>query len=117
VLQRLANAGFSLALDDFGTGYSSLAYLARFPIHALKIDRLFVSEMLTHSQSRAIVEATIVLARGLGLKVTAEGVENEREAQLLRELGCDSAQGYLYSTPIPEAQLTATWWGSKVIGM
>ena len=117
VLQRLANAGFSLALDDFGTGYSSLAYLARFPIHALKIDRLFVSEMLTHSQSRAIVEATIVLARGLGLKVTAEGVENEREAQMLRDLGCDSAQGYLYSTPIPEAQLTATWWGSKAIGM
>ena len=117
VLQRLADAGFSLALDDFGTGYSSLAYLARFPIHALKIDRSFVSEMLTHSQSRAIVEATIVLARGLGLKVTAEGVEHEKEAQLLRELGCDSAQGYLYSMPIPEAQLIATWWGNKAIGM
>ncbi len=117
ILQRLADAGFSLALDDFGTGYSSLAYLARFPIHALKIDRSFVSEMLTHSQSRAIVEATIVLARGLGLRVTAEGVENEAEAQLLRELGCDYAQGYLYSMPISEMQLTATWWGDKASGM
>ncbi|MFT3929323.1 MAG: EAL domain-containing protein [Spongiibacteraceae bacterium] len=117
VLQRLADAGFSLALDDFGTGYSSLAYLARFPIHTLKIDRSFVAEMLTHSQSRAIVEATIVLARGLGLSVTAEGVEHEAEAQLLRSLGCDCGQGYLFSAPIPEAQLTAIWWGTKAIGM
>jgi diguanylate cyclase (GGDEF)-like protein len=93
-LEQLVAAGFTLALDDFGTGYSSLAYLARFPIHTLKIDRSFVSEMLTHPQSRAIVESTIALARGLGLKVTAEGVEQEAEAQLLRELGCDYAQGY-----------------------
>ena len=111
VLQRLAQAGFTLALDDFGTGYSSLAYLARFPIHTLKIDRSFVSEMLVHAQSRAIVESTIALARGLGLKVTAEGVELEGEARLLRELGCDYAQGYLFSKPIPEAQLMAQWWG------
>ena len=109
VLQELADAGFSLALDDFGTGYSSLAYLARFPIHTLKIDRSFVREMLSHSQSRAIVESTIALARGLGLKVTAEGVEQEAEAQLLRELGCDYAQGYLFSHPLPEAQLMAEW--------
>jgi diguanylate cyclase (GGDEF)-like protein len=109
VLQQLADAGFLLALDDFGTGYSSLAYLARFPIHTLKIDRSFVREMLTHAQSRAIVESTIALARGLGLKVTAEGVEQEAEAQLLRELGCDCAQGYLFSHPIPEAQLMAEW--------
>lgn len=117
VLQRLVDAGFSLALDDFGTGYSSLAYLARFPIHTLKIDRSFVREMLTHAQSRAIVESTIVLARGLGLTVTAEGVEREEEAQLLRELGCDCAQGYLFSKPIPEAQLMAASWGRAAIGM
>ncbi len=109
VLQKLAQAGFSLALDDFGTGYSSLAYLARFPIHTLKIDRSFVREMLAHAQSRAIVESTIALARGLGLKVTAEGVELEAEAQLLRELGCDCAQGFLFSYPIPEAQLMEEW--------
>lgn len=109
-LEQLVAAGFTLALDDFGTGYSSLAYLARFPIHTLKIDRSFVSEMLNHAQSRAIVESTIALARGLGLKVTAEGVEQEAEAQLLRELGCDYAQGYLFSKPVPEAQLMAEWW-------
>jgi EAL domain-containing protein (putative c-di-GMP-specific phosphodiesterase class I) len=118
VLQQLADVGFSLALDDFGTGYSSLAYLARFPIHTLKIDRSFVSAMLGHAQSRAIVESTIALARGLGLKVTAEGVEQEAEAQLLRELGCDFAQGYLFSKPIPEAQLVEKWWnGDAAVGM
>jgi EAL domain-containing protein (putative c-di-GMP-specific phosphodiesterase class I) len=109
VLQELAAAGFALALDDFGTGYSSMAYLARFPIHTLKIDRSFVREMLAHTQSRAIVESTIALARGLGLKVTAEGVELEAEARLLRELGCDCAQGFLFSQPIPESQLMAAW--------
>ena len=109
-LEQLVAAGFTLALDDFGTGYSSLAYLARFPINTLKIDRSFVSAMLNHAQSRAIVESTVALARGLGLKVTAEGVEQESEAQLLRELGCDYAQGYLFSKPIPEAQLLTEWW-------
>jgi diguanylate cyclase (GGDEF)-like protein len=101
VMQRLADAGFTLALDDFGTGYSSLAYLARFPIHTLKIDRSFVRNMLDHSQSRTIVESTISLARGLGLRVTAEGVEQQAEADLLRRLGCDCAQGFLFSRPVP----------------
>jgi len=109
VMQRLADAGFTLALDDFGTGYSSLAYLARFPIHTLKIDRSFVRDMLAQTQSRAIVESTIALARGLGLRVTAEGVEQQAEAELLRQLGCDSAQGYLFSRPVPEPQLLALW--------
>ncbi len=109
VLQNLVEAGFTLALDDFGTGYSSLAYLARFPIHTLKIDRSFVREMLNQPQSRAIVESTISLARGLGLKVTAEGVELESEASLLRALDCDYVQGYLFSRPIPEAQLMVDW--------
>ncbi len=109
VMQRLADAGFTLALDDFGTGYSSLAYLARFPIHTLKIDRSFVRQMLDHAQSRTIVESTIVLARGLGLRVTAEGVEQQAEADLLRALGCDYAQGYLFSRPVPRPQLMALW--------
>ncbi len=105
VMQRLADAGFTLALDDFGTGYSSLAYLARFPIHTLKIDRSFVRDMLDHAQSRTIVESTIALARGLGLRVTAEGVEQQAEADLLHKLGCDCAQGYLFSRPVPAAEL------------
>ncbi len=109
VMQRLAEAGFTLALDDFGTGYSSLAYLARFPIHTLKIDRSFVRDMLGHAQSRTIVESTIALARGLGLQVTAEGVEQQAEADLLRGLGCDYAQGYLFSRPVPAAQMLRQW--------
>ncbi len=109
VLQQLADAGFTLALDDFGTGYSSLAYLTRFPIHTLKIDRSFVRNMLAHPQSRTIVESTIALARRLGLRVTAEGVEQQAEAELLRQLGCDFAQGYLFSRPVPEEQLIALW--------
>lgn len=116
VLQELADAGFLLALDDFGTGYSSMAYLARFSIHTLKIDRSFVRDMLAHAQSRAIVESTIALARGLGLQVTAEGVELEAEARLLRELGCDCAQGFLFSEPIPEAQLMAQWQQAGLAG-
>ncbi len=111
VMQRLTDAGFTLALDDFGTGYSSLAYLARFPIHTLKIDRSFVRDMLDHAQSRTIVESTIVLARGLGLRVTAEGVEQQAEADLLRKLGCDCAQGYLFSRPVPAAELSRQWMG------
>ncbi|TGD74826.1 EAL domain-containing protein [Mangrovimicrobium sediminis] len=110
VLSALAEAGFTLALDDFGTGYSSMAYLARFPIHMLKIDRSFVHAMLHHAQSRAIVETTIALARGLGLEVTAEGVEHDGEADLLRNLGCDYAQGYLIGRPMPESELLSRWW-------
>ncbi len=116
VMQQLADAGFTLALDDFGTGYSSLAYLARFPIHTLKIDRSFVRDMLDHPQSRTIVESTISLARGLGLRVTAEGVEQQAEADLLHELGCDFAQGYLFSRPVREEQLTEMWHPGAVVG-
>jgi len=110
VLQALSDAGFLLALDDFGTGYSSMAYLGRFPIDMLKIDRSFVHRMLEHAQSRAIVETTIALARSLGLSVTAEGVERPAEAELLRELGCDSVQGFLYGDPLSEEELVARWW-------
>lgn len=109
VLHELADAGFTLALDDFGTGFSSMAYLARFPIHMLKIDRSFVHAMLDHAQSRAIVETTIALARGLGLKVTGEGVEYEDEVRLLDELGCDFAQGFLFGRPVPEEELAELW--------
>ena len=106
-LRALKSHGVGLSVDDFGTGYSSLAYLRRLPIDTLKIDRSFVRDMLAHAQSRTIVESTIALARGLGLQVTAEGVEQQAEVELLRELGCHCGQGYLFSRPQPQTQLIA----------
>jgi len=88
-----------IAVDDFGTGYSSLSYIAKLPISALKIDRAFITDMAERADNRAIVAAVISLAHALELKVVAEGVETEAQAQMLRELGCDQAQGFLYSRP------------------
>lgn len=107
ILQRLAEEGARLAIDDFGTGYSSLAYLRRLVAARLKIDRSFVADMVDDPEARAIVASMIGMARALGLKVTAEGVETESQSQLLTVLGCDDAQGYLYSRPLDEAGLRA----------
>ena len=95
----------ALAVDDFGTGYSSLADLNRFPIARLKIDRSFVSDMLEDPTDMAITRAIIGLGHTLKLKVVADGVEQEREAQLLHEAGCDELQGYPYGRPMPAAAL------------
>jgi EAL domain-containing protein (putative c-di-GMP-specific phosphodiesterase class I) len=111
-LHGLRELGVQLAIDDFGTGYSSLAYLNRFPIDKLKIDRSFVHDMLVDPVDRAIIKAIISLGHTLGLCVVAEGVEHEREAALLREAGCDELQGYLYSKPMPSADLEA-WIASR----
>ncbi len=100
-LRELRELGLRIALDDFGTGYSSLAYLAKLPLDALKIDRGFVRGMTEHADHTSIISTTISLAQSLRLKVVAEGVETEQQAQLLRLLRCDEGQGYLFSPPVP----------------
>lgn len=105
ILERLRGMGFSLAIDDFGTGYSSLAYLKKLPVSELKIDKSFVMDMLTSENDAVIVRATVDLAHNLGLKVTAEGVETPEALDTLRGFGCDTAQGYLFSKPLPVDRL------------
>ncbi|MBI2307364.1 MAG: EAL domain-containing protein [Rhodocyclales bacterium] len=105
ILHRLRNLGVTLSIDDFGTGYSSLAYLRRLPVQKLKIDASFVIGMHSNREDRIIVESTIGLAHNLGLKVVAEGVESEASLALLAELGCDEAQGFFFSRPLPPDEL------------
>ncbi len=106
-LEALSDLGVRLVLDDFGTGYSSLAYLNRFPFDALKIDRSFVDGLGLEQERTAIVEAVIGMARALSLDAIAEGVENEEQLSELRRLGCDFAQGHLFSRPLAPAKVTA----------
>jgi len=101
----LNSMGVSLAIDDFGTGYSSLAYLKRFPIQKLKIDRSFINDVATDSNDAAIAKSIISLAHNMGLKVVAEGVEDKHQMEWLRARGCDQAQGYYYSQPISASQM------------
>jgi predicted signal transduction protein with EAL and GGDEF domain len=101
VLSELKALGVRLDIDDFGTGYSSLSRLQRFPVDTLKIDRAFISRMDTDLETREIVRIIVMLAHGLGLKVVAEGVETRTQADMLKEMGCEMAQGYLYSKPVP----------------
>ena len=101
ILNRISALGVRLSIDDYGTGYSSLALLKRLPINALKIDLLFVSQMIKNNQDAVIVKSTINLAHNLGLEVIAEGVENRDTLEALRALGCDYAQGYYIGMPIP----------------
>jgi diguanylate cyclase (GGDEF)-like protein len=105
VLWRVREMGIGVALDDFGTGFSSLSYVARLPATTLKIDKSFVDEIATNPARLAIVSAVVSLAHALGMKVVAEGVEMEEQARLLKQLGCDEMQGYLYSRPVPIGQL------------
>jgi EAL domain-containing protein (putative c-di-GMP-specific phosphodiesterase class I) len=108
VLTRLHELGVTVSIDDFGTGYSSLAYLQKLPVDSLKIDRSFVTEMAHSEDARAIVSAIIALAHTVGLKVTAEGIEDEATMQRLALLGCDVAQGYYVSRPMP-AEAATRW--------
>lgn len=100
VLHQIRALGVSLSIDDFGTGYSSLAYLKRFPVQALKIDRAFVRDLGTDSDSGAIIQSILSLAHGLKLRVIAEGVETEMQLDFLRRLSCDEYQGFLFSKPV-----------------
>jgi diguanylate cyclase (GGDEF)-like protein/PAS domain S-box-containing protein len=105
-LRALRDMGLRIALDDFGTGYSSLAYLSKLPLDTLKIDRGFVHDMTANADNTSIISTIISLAQGLRLKVVAEGVETEQQAQLLRLLRCDEAQGYLFSRPVSADEIS-----------
>jgi EAL domain-containing protein (putative c-di-GMP-specific phosphodiesterase class I) len=124
-LHRLNEIGVEISIDDFGTGYSSLAYLTTLPISELKIDRSFVRDLGITPLSSAVVTAIIALARSLGLRVVAEGVETLRQMEVLHRLGCGVMQGFLFSRAVPADDLQrwlehtvlprkAAWIGSAV---
>jgi EAL domain-containing protein (putative c-di-GMP-specific phosphodiesterase class I) len=105
VMRALRDAGMAIAVDDFGTGFSSLAYLNRFPLNALKIDRSFVKDITTDKDHAVIARTIIEMAHSLGFTVVAEGVETEEQAALLRLLRCQLAQGFLFAKPMPAGEL------------
>jgi EAL domain-containing protein (putative c-di-GMP-specific phosphodiesterase class I) len=106
VLQELARMGFKLSIDDFGTGYSSLAYLHRFPFDTLKVDRSFVIRLAAGHEAQEIVRTIVGLALALGKQTLAEGVEDERQAALLQDLGVQVGQGWLFAKALPQAEAT-----------
>ncbi|HWU83927.1 MAG TPA: EAL domain-containing protein, partial [Rhodocyclaceae bacterium] len=106
-LQELSRHGFAIALDDFGTGHSSLNKLSEYPISVIKIDRSFIAGIGSHARREQIVKATLSLARDLGCRSVAEGVENEAQLDFLRSHGCDLFQGYHLHRPMPANDLTA----------
>ena len=98
-----------IALDDFGTGYSSLSSLKRFPLTLIKLDRSFIADLRVGTRDAAIVESVVAMARSLGLATVAEGVETEQQREHLKELGCEYAQGFLFSRPVPAGELERTF--------
>ncbi len=114
-LHRIRSMGMNISVDDFGTGYSSLSYLQRFPIDTLKIDRSFVSASETGKENGAIVRTIVSLAKALGLSIVAEGIETEEQFRILRSLGCDFGQGYLFAKPLPENEIFEMITGARPI--
>lgn len=106
-LQKIRSLGAKVSIDDFGTGYSSLGYLKQLPIDALKVDKSFISGLPSDGADHAIVSAVIAIARELNMRVTAEGVETVEQLHMLRRLGCDEIQGYLFSRPLPVTEFSA----------
>ncbi|CAH2031866.1 bifunctional diguanylate cyclase/phosphodiesterase [Trichlorobacter ammonificans] len=107
ILEQLRSLGCGIAIDDFGTGYSSLAYLKNFPVTVLKIDRTFVRDLAHDSGDRAIAQSVVALANNLDMQTVAEGVEQQEQLAILRELGCAFVQGFIYSRPVPADELPA----------
>lgn len=105
MLERFVNQGIHIAIDDFGKGYSSLAYLSQFPINVIKIDKFFMRQIIQNNSAREIVKATIQLAKQLGYKVIAEGIEEEEVMKLMRTYQCDYAQGYYFSKPLNDLKI------------
>ncbi|MDN5848803.1 MAG: EAL domain-containing protein [Nitrococcus sp.] len=112
-LWALCNLGVRLALDDFGIGYSSLSYLNRLPVHRLKIDGSFVSQLHVE-RTRQLVRGIVEIAHGMGLAVTAEGVEAHDQAEILCAMGCDELQGFLYARPVPTEEVPWARFGGGV---
>jgi len=114
-LVSFREAGFRLSVDDFGTGYSFLAYLKQFPLNALKIDRSFVQGLHQNADGATICTAILAMAKELGLKVIAEGVEFEEQLEFLRKHQCDEIQGFLFSKPLPANELEELVWRHKSV--
>ncbi|HVJ60761.1 MAG TPA: EAL domain-containing protein, partial [Burkholderiaceae bacterium] len=115
-LLRLRNAGMKIALDDFGVGFSSLSHLRDLPIHRLKIDRSFTVECMRDARTLTIVKAVIEMARSLGIAVTAEGIETQAQQTWMQHLGCDSAQGFLFSRPVSAEDFLKLFLDKRGIG-
>ena len=115
-LGALRACGVKISIDDFGTGYSSLNYLKRMPLNNIKVDQSFVKDLPHDKETLAIVSAILAVATSLGLSVTAEGVETQEQAQLLKSMGCDLLQGYYFSKPVPGADITAFLAGQSLPG-
>ncbi|GAB6144398.1 two-component system response regulator [Desulfocicer niacini] len=115
ILKELKQMGLTISVDDFGTGYSSLVYLKTFPIDIVKIDRFFVKDILTSSQDAAIVKAIIAMAHTMGIKVVAEGIEKKEQFDLLREMGCDYGQGFLFSPAVSSEKFLKMVLGKEVL--
>jgi EAL domain-containing protein (putative c-di-GMP-specific phosphodiesterase class I) len=117
ILREIKSYGIGLSVDDFGTGYSSLAYLKRFPIDTLKIDRMFIKDITSNHEDAAITRAVIVLAHELDLNVIAEGVETFDQLELLVKHGCDQIQGYLFSKPVTSDECAAMIKSSRTLAI
>jgi EAL domain-containing protein (putative c-di-GMP-specific phosphodiesterase class I) len=105
VLESLSSLGVTIAIDDFGTGYSSLSHLQLFPVDVIKVDKAFVAGMCGDSEHATLVRSVLAIAAEFSLQVVAEGIRSEEQHAQLHRLGCDYGQGYLYSRPLPAAQI------------